>query len=473
MRINRWAETILAALMIGILAAVLVWGIGIAAQLPGRLTILSTLGTLQVMPVLMVTFALLSAGMVFAGLFTLFYFPLSLSFEFSKKHSIFGDDSPRVSVIVPAYNEGMVLRNCVRSIMGSDYGNFEVILVDDGSSDDTVSIMHEFIGDPRVKVIRQENRGKAAALNTGMQISQGEVVFFVDADGIFKPDTIRRMLAGFTSGKVGAVCGSDEPVNVDRLQTRLLSVQSHIGTGFVRRALARINCLPIVSGNIGAFRRKALADAMQQIEQDLKLFEMPEDLRPFREGFIGEDLELTWRVHAAGYRVNFAPDAMVLAEVPSTLHDLWKQRVRWARGFLQTAAIHKGLFFNLKHGPIGIYLPVNYFNMVVLPFLQLATLLCLVILVLAGYEPLALDLLGLVLWLGMGTVLFTSLWSICLDRAWRDLKYLYALPVWIPYTFMMNLVMLQAVLLELKGQRAAWNKVGRTGTVTRIIERNE
>jgi len=298
-------------------------------------------------------------------------------------------------------------------------------------------------------------------------------VFFVDADGLFKPDTIRLMLAGFTSERVGAVCGNDEPVNVDRLQTRLLTVQSHIGTGFVRRALARINCLPIVSGNIGAFRRVALADAMQEIEQELKSFEMPYNLRPFLEGFIGEDLELTWRVYAAGYRVNFAPTAMVRAEVPSTLGDLWKQRVRWARGFLQTARLHKDLFLNLKHGPIGIYLPVNFFNMVILPFLQLSVLIFLAVLSLAGYTPLALDLFGLILWVGLGSVLFTSLWSICLDRAWRDFKYLYVLPVWIPYTLMMNLVMLQAVVLEISGRRAAWNKVSRTGTVTRIMERNE
>jgi cellulose synthase/poly-beta-1,6-N-acetylglucosamine synthase-like glycosyltransferase len=92
----------------------------------------------------------------------------------------------------------------------------------------------------------------------------------------------------------------------------------------VRRALALINCLPIVSGNIGAFRRSVI-----------------DKTGPFLEGFIGEDLELTWRVHKAGFQVNFAPLAVVLAEVPSTVKDLWKQRVRWARGLLQTIRIHK------------------------------------------------------------------------------------------------------------------------------------
>ena len=166
--------------------------------------------------------------------------------------------------------------------------------------------------------------------------------------------------------------------------------------------------------------------------------------------------------------MNFAPDAFVLAEAPSSLRDLWKQRVRWARGFLQTARIHRRLFFNLKKGLIGLYLPVNYFNMVILPFLQLAVILLLGVLSLAGYAPLALDLLGLILWLGVGTTLFASLWAISLDHAWRDLKYLYVLIFWIPYSLMMNLVMVRAVMLEFSGHQATWNKVARTGTVTRI-----
>jgi cellulose synthase/poly-beta-1,6-N-acetylglucosamine synthase-like glycosyltransferase len=121
-----------------------------------------------------------------------------------------------------------------------------------------------------------------------------EILFFVDADGIFTHNTIREMLNAFTSEKIGAVCGNDAPINLDRIQTHLACIQTHVGTGFVRRALAVINCLPIVSGNIGAFRRSVI-----------------EKTGPFLEGFIGEDLELTWRIHKAGYQVNFAPWAVV------------------------------------------------------------------------------------------------------------------------------------------------------------------
>lgn len=256
------------------------------------------------MNVFIAIFYTLSFTVFCVGLLTLAYYPLSLAFALRKpKPPVFesGDD-PLVSVIVPAYNEGKVIENCVRSILNSDYASFEVILVDDGSTDDTLARMEPFKADPRVQVIAKSNGGKASALNTGLAASRGEILFFVDADGIFTSSAIREMLNGFTSLKIGAVCGNDAPVNLDRIQTQLACIQTHVGTGFVRRALAMARCLPIVSGNIGAFRRSVLAQT-----------------GPFLEGFIGEDLELTWRVHKSGYQVNFNPHAIVMAEVPSTI----------------------------------------------------------------------------------------------------------------------------------------------------------
>ena len=207
---------------------------------------------------------------------------------------------------------------------------------------------------------------------------------FVDADGIFTRSTIHEMLALFTTEKVGAVCGNDAPVNLDRPLTQLMCLQTHVGTGFVRRALAQINCLPIVSGNVGAFRRSVLekadpADGIS-LQQDIAQAWEGKSNGPFRSGFIGEDLELTWRVHKAGYQVKFAPHAVVLAEVPSTVKSLWKQRVRWARGLLQTVGLHRDMFFNMKYGQLGLYLPINFFNMVIIPILQVLILLLLFLL---------------------------------------------------------------------------------------------
>ncbi len=387
------------------------------------------------------------------GLLTLAYYPLALAYAFRRRRPpVFRHSPPLVSVIVPAYNEERVIGRCVESILASRYPRLELILVDDGSTDRTLNIMRRYKKIPGVIVVSKPNGGKASALNAGLVRARGEIIFFVDADGIFTPRTIPEMLRGFDSPRVGAVCGNDAPVNLNRLQTRLLNIQAHVGSGFVRRALATIDCLPIVSGNIGAFRRSVLAS-----------------IGPFREDCIGEDLELTWRVHKAGYRVAFQPRAMVYAEVPSTLRALWRQRVRWARGLLQTARLHRDMFFNPRYGLFGFYLPLNFLTMVIIPLLQLLSAILLPILALIGQSPVRLDLLGLIAWTGLGMALFASVFSIALDRAWSDLKYLYVVPLWVPYSLFIDVVMLWAIILELTGVRARWHKAERTGVASRPV----
>ena len=279
----------------------------------------------------------------------------------------------------------------------------------------------------------------------------------MDADGIFTHSTIREMLNAFTSEKIGAVCGNDYPLNFDTAQTKLYCLQTHVGTGFVRRALAEINCLPIVSGNCGAFRRKVLSWPFLRLGKEGE---------PYIKGFIGEDLELTWRVHRAGYRVAFAPRAIVRAEVPSTVKALWKQRVRWARGLLQTVKIHREMFFNFKYGMLGMYLPINFFNMVINPILQLLIVLLVIILAAAGFSPIQLNILTIILWVGLGGALFTFLFSIALDRAWKDLRFLYVIPLWVPYSLLMDIVDIWAIILEVRGAESKWNKFERTGVIS-------
>lgn len=435
------------------------------------------------MNALLILFWTLSLIVFCIGLLSLAYFPLAIIYSLRpRRPPVFESQSPLVSIIVPAYNEEKVIGHCIESILASNYQNIEVILVDDGSQDDTLAAMQRYVDHPQVRVISQPNAGKAAALNHGYSLSTGEIIFFVDADGIFTADTIDEMLKLFTSFKIGAVCGNDAPVNLDRLQTRLMCLQTHVGTSFVRRALAQINCLPIVSGNIGAFRRSALemgrgrsvpddAGVTEKAsptptEKDLpgKLYRLS---GPFREGFIGEDLELTWRVHRAGYQVAFAPHAIVLAEVPSTVKALWKQRVRWARGYLQTVRLHPDLFFNPRIGPLGLYLPLNFTNQVIIPLLQLVILVLLAILIAAGRSPIPLDWLYLLLWLGLGTTLFLTVISIALDKSWKDLRYLYVFPLWLLYSLMMNLVVVWALILEARRAPTLWNKLDRTGVITR------
>lgn len=395
-------------------------------------------------------FSVVSFTCFAVGILTLVYYPLAIAFALRRRNPpVFQSGSPLVSIIVPAYNEAKVIRHCVDSVLASSYRNTEIFLVDDGSTDETLERMREYETRPGVTVLSRRNGGKAAALNAGLERAGGEIILFVDADGIFAPDTIDRLLSGFESMKVGAVCGSDSPANLDRLLTRLANIQTHVGTGFARRALSQINCLPIVSGNLGAFRRSVL-----------------EKTGSFREGFIGEDLELTWRVHKAGYRVAFQPWATVRAETPSTLRGLWKQRVRWARGLLQTARIHRDMFFNPRYGLFGFYLGLNMVSMVLIPILQLASIIILPILAVQEASPVPVNVLGIVGWLGLAFAFAASLFSIALDGAWKDLRYLYVAPLWVLYSFFMDAVSVWALVLELRGGQARWNKLERTGVVS-------
>ncbi|MEB4616667.1 glycosyltransferase [Leucobacter sp. M11] len=405
----------------------------------------------------------LVAGLAAAGVVILLFgalkllaVPLSLLFEVRAAHErargdwTLLDATPSVTVVVPGYNEGLVIDSCVASIAQSRYPGLEIILVDDGSTDDTAARMarlaerHE-----RVRFIGQENAGKGAALNRGAASATGEVLLFVDADGIFGPDTVEHILAGFTDAGVGAVCGDDRPVNLNRVQTQLLTVISHIGTGLVRRALTVLWCMPIVSGNIGAFRRDVL-----------------EQTGPLDEHTLGEDLELTWRVYRAGYRVNFTPRALVYAESPATIAGLWKQRVRWARGLLQTIRTHRAMLGNPRYGVFGLFLVLNLITMVLIPVLQLVVLTGIPLLLAVDSPLLPHDLLGVIGLLGLVTAAVLAVYAMGLNRAWGDLRYLWTLPLWPIYSVFVGATMLVALIQEARGRPGHWNKLDRTGVVT-------
>jgi cellulose synthase/poly-beta-1,6-N-acetylglucosamine synthase-like glycosyltransferase len=395
-------------------------------------------------------FFALMTPMVVIGFLELIYYPLALSFELRRRrHASSPGAEPWVSIIVPAYNEERVIRNCIESVLTDGYDRKEVFLVDDGSTDGTLAIMRDYDHRPHVTVVSQPNRGKAAALNAGIARASGEILFFVDADGIFTSATIREMLTGFENPIVGAVCGNDEPVNLDRPQTHLLALLTH-GTAFVRRALSRVNCLSIVSGNCGAFRRSVVTE-----------------IGGFIEGFIGEDLELTWRVHRAGYRVNFRPQAMVYAEVPSTLRALWKQRVRWTRGLIQTARLHKDMMFTSRYGRVGWYLPLNILSTIIFPIVQLVALALLLLLVASGNSPISATLAGTITWAGLGIAMVAVCFALALDRAWKDLRFLYVIPAWAFFSLLLSLVTVSALILEARRAPTRWNKLARTGVVSR------
>ncbi len=372
------------------------------------------------------------------------YFPLTLVYEAWKRRALrrLPPFRGRVSVVIPAYQEERTLRETVETVLASDWSDLEVVVVDDGSRDGTSAAVRDLAEAKRIVLLSQENAGKAAALNTGIARSTGEVVLFTDADSIFLPDTVAKMVRWFGDAGVDAVCGNDAPLSPRTPLQKLLGVTTHIGTGFVRRALSVVGCLPIISGNLGAIRRRVL-----------------DEVGGF-ERIWGEDLEITFRLHRHRKRIVFDPEPRVLAECPATFGALWRQRVRWVRSYLQIAFRYRDLYFRPSAWPFSLYLPFNFASMSIVPLAQVALVALLPVAASENWISFR-GPLELVAWLGLGFFYAVAVYSILLDRAPRDLRWLVHGLLVVPLSYFYNAVVIYSWWKELSGAEARWDKLER------------
>ncbi len=358
----------------------------------------------------------------------------------------------RVTVLVPAFNEERTLRASVDSVLASDYPDLELIVIDDGSTDGTAAVVEDLAAKGRIRLLRQTNAGKAEALNRGLAAASGQVVLFTDADSLFRPATVRQMVRWFADPTIHAVCGNDQPLSLRAPLQKALAVTTHIGTGFVRRALSMLGVLPIVTGNLGAVRTATLRE-----------------LGGFRRLW-GEDLELTFRLQEARRRVVFDPEPVVLADCPGSLRALWRQRVRWARSYLKIVRLHRRLLWPPAAFPFSLYLPFNAFAQVVVPLLQLAGLPLLLRMGMTAGDTFS-RAAQVLLYLGLLSFVAVAVFSIALDRDWRALRYvpLTALLI-VPLSYFYNLVVLASIFKELRGEAEHWGKLERlpVGTLARF-----
>lgn len=239
---------------------------------------------------------------------------------------------PPVSIIVPAYNEGKLLRGTIRSLLQMDYPAYEIVIVDDGSKDDTREIARELVGDyghVQVKLVEKENGGKATALNAGIQVSDHDFVLCVDGDSQLSPDTLRRAIQHFVDPRVGAVAGNVKVLNRDNVWTTLQALEYVEGLNMARSAQSVIKLVNIIPGPVGLFRKQAIIDAGW-----------------YSSDTFAEDCDITLKIIREGWRVEYEPEAVSYTEAPARLTDLLKQRYRWTRGIIQAVRKHRDLFFN-------------------------------------------------------------------------------------------------------------------------------
>ncbi len=244
-------------------------------------------------------------------------------------------DLPKVAFVVPAHNEENAVGNCIKTLLKSSYENFEVIVVDDGSTDDTFEEVQKLSTDRRVRVFAQLNRGKWGALNTAIRNTDAEILVCIDADTQVRPDALDHLVKHFSNPRIGAVAGKVVVGNRVNLLTRLQALEYVTAQNFERRAHDMLGSMLVVPGALGAWRTEALRKAGM-----------------YSADTVTEDADMTVAVSRAGYRITYEDAAVAYTEVPETVRILLSQRLRWSFGMFQTAWKHKGAI--RQRIPVGL-----------------------------------------------------------------------------------------------------------------------
>lgn len=290
----------------------------------------------------------------------LFIGPLALYQHIAGKARGIGSTSDErkpepVSIVIAAYNEERVIARTIESLLESDYPSFEIIVVDDGSTDRTSEVVREEFGsEPRVQLHTRANAGKAQALNHGLRFAKGGIIVALDADTIFPPETIGLLARRFADPRVGAVAGNAKVGNRLNLVTRWQALEYITAQNLDRRSFALLNCITVVPGAVGAWRRDILELAGE-----------------FASDTLAEDQDLTLKVRKLGYRIDYEEGAVAWTEAPDSLRGLARQRFRWSFGTLQCMWKHRDALFNPKFGTLGfIAMPNVWIFQVLFPLIS-------------------------------------------------------------------------------------------------------
>jgi cellulose synthase/poly-beta-1,6-N-acetylglucosamine synthase-like glycosyltransferase/peptidoglycan/xylan/chitin deacetylase (PgdA/CDA1 family) len=353
--------------------------------------------------------------------------------------------TPLVSVIVPAYNENVNAVNTVANLLKSDYPDFEIIFVNDGSKDNTFELVRDaFSGNPKVKVFDKPNGGKASALNLGIEKANGRFVVCIDADTQLKANAISKLMESFIDDDTGAVAGNVKVGNPINMLTQWQSIEYITAQNFDRKAFDILNCITVVPGAIGAFRKEAIEDA-----------------GGFTTDTLAEDCDLTIRILRSGYTVRTNSEAIAMTEAPEKMDQFLRQRFRWSFGVMQTFYKHRDACFNPQYKGLGLVaLPNILVFQILLPmFSPLADLLMLAGLFTGNAERIGfyylifqlVDLAGAIVAFSFERENIAKLWMLIPQR--------------FTYRWLMYYILFKALSKAMKGELQGWGVLKRTGNV--------
>lgn len=226
---------------------------------------------------------------------------------------------PGVDIIVPMFNEEKVILGTIEALNKIQYPNYKVTLIDDGSTDGTLALIRQhYENHPNFKILSQQNKGKASALNRAIESSSNEIIVCIDADTLVQSDLIEKLLPYFDDPQVAAVAGNIKVCNRNNLITNVQAVEYMTMYNYDRKLFESVNGILIIPGALGAFRRDVVAS-----------------LGGYTSETLAEDTELTLRILCNNYLIRNATELVGYTETPASLKMFLRQRIRWKVGTFQ------------------------------------------------------------------------------------------------------------------------------------------
>ena len=348
------------------------------------------------------------------------------------------DSYPKISVLVPAYNEEKVIRTAIESLLLTDYPDKEIIVIDDGSKDQTLDIASRY--KDKIKVIHKENGGKASALNAGMLYATGQIIAILDADTIIGHSALKHIAKSFSSENVAAVAGNIKIRNRVNCLTWCQALEYLSGIQIMRRGLDYFGAITIVPGALGAFKKSRLEEAGS-----------------YHKDTLVEDFDATLKVLRSGMIVSGSNMATAYTQAPQKLHDFYKQRKRWYRGNLQVLRRHSDILLNPRFGYLHKFsYPLLAIHMLVIPTTSL------MVLAFTIYQLLIGNYYYVAFTLGMFIVLQYLLSAMAVRMDKDDKKMiLYSVFLVIGYKQLIDILQLKAIFEEFIGLKAKWTSAQR------------
>ncbi len=353
--------------------------------------------------------------------------------------------SPNVTVIMPAYNEEGVISKSVRSLIRSHYRKIKIVIVDDGSTDNTWQIARSLAKRyKRVTALHQTNSGKSAALNNAILRSESDIVICMDADTLFPPQTIAKLIRHFEDDAVGAVAGGVKVGNPNSMITRWQALEYITGISIERNAQALLGAITIVPGACGAWRRSVLVE-----------------VGGFSSSTLAEDCDLALKIQKTGrYKILQDNEAISYTEAPQSLLSLTKQRFRWTFGSIQSLWKHRSMMLNKNYGWLGMYVMPSAVISIAVPILFWPLVIAVTIdSILSGNYQVIL------LFFALSLTVQSIIAAIGLTLAKERYSYIWAVLFGrFAYGPIRMYILYKTILTILKGVDVGWNKLARTGT---------